>query len=293
MSRKLITGVLRGDLGFEGLVVTDSLSMAGVRQTYDAARSAVRGLRAGNDVLLMPPSPAVARAGIIAAVKAGQLQRLRLEQAAARQIALLIHYAGTREQRRGRPPGSGTAASRALSAAAITSVAGPCAGRLVGGSVTAVGDPVAVANFSSAALAAGLVVLTRRSPPSMLTSVEPAPRRKKKEKLKAFTVRKRAWQARERRRRSAFDTFVASEDARLAAGTNIGFSGFQGAAFDGEIAVATNTPYVLSGLSAPVKIATFGDTPGAMSALLEVLLGKAQAPGSLPVPVAGVERDDC
>lgn len=293
MSRKLITGVLREDLGFDGLVVTDSLSMAGVRATYDAARSAVQGLRAGNDVLLMPPSPAAARAGIIAAVRAGKLQRARLEQAAARQIALLTHYAGTRDQRRGRPPGSGRAASRALSAAAMTTVAGPCAGRLVGGSVTPAGDPVAVVNFSSAARAAGLVVLTRRPTPSKLTSAEPAPQRKKKEKVKAFKVRKRAWQARERRRRSALDRFLAAEDARLAAGTTIGFSGFQDAAYDGDIAVATNTPYVLATVSAPVKIATFGDTPGAMSALLEVLLGKAKAPGSLPVPVAGVERNGC
>uniref|UniRef100_UPI00286DDE2E glycoside hydrolase family 3 N-terminal domain-containing protein n=1 Tax=Nocardioides sp. TaxID=35761 RepID=UPI00286DDE2E len=118
MSRAIVTDLLRDELGFNGLVVTDSLSMAGVRATYDSAHSAVQGLRAGNDVLLMPPSPAAARAGIIAAVKAGRLKRSRLEQAAARQIALLLHYSGSREQRQGRAPGAGRAASRALSAAA-------------------------------------------------------------------------------------------------------------------------------------------------------------------------------
>ena len=75
MSKVLVTDLLRTELGFNGLVVTDSLSMAGVQATYDAARSAVQGLRAGNDVLLMPPSPAAARAGIVAAVKAGRLAR--------------------------------------------------------------------------------------------------------------------------------------------------------------------------------------------------------------------------
>ena len=293
MSKKLITGVLREDLGFNGLVVTDSLSMAGVRAKYDAARSAVQGLRAGNDVLLMPPSPAVARAAIVAAVRKGALARTRLEQAAARQIALLTHYAGSRAQRRGRPPGSGRVASRALSAAAMTMVAGTCGVRLVGAAVTPSGDPVAVANFAIAARAAGLEVLFRQAAPGALTTAEPAPRRKKKEKVKAFQTRLKAWKGRERRRTSALARFLAAEDARLAQGINIGFSGYQDMAQDGEIAIATDTPYVLGTLDAPVKIATFGDTAGAMSALVEVLLGKVPAPGSLPVPVAGVERDGC
>ena len=101
MSKQLVTDVLRTELGFDGLVVTDSLSMAGVRATYDAARSAVQGLRAGNDVLLMPPSPAAARAGIVAAVKGGRLERTRLEQAAARQIALLLHSPAPATDRQG------------------------------------------------------------------------------------------------------------------------------------------------------------------------------------------------
>ena len=50
-------------------MVTDSLSMAGVQRRTTPARSAVQGLRAGNDVLLMPPSPAAARAGIVRAVR--------------------------------------------------------------------------------------------------------------------------------------------------------------------------------------------------------------------------------
>ena len=293
MSRAMVTGVLREQLGFEGLAITDSLSMAGVQQQYDAARSAVQGLRAGNDVLLMPPSPAAARAGIVRAVRGGSLPRRRLEQAAARMVALLLHSEGTPAQRRGRPPGSGRAASRALSAAAITSVAGDCRGRLVGGAVTPVGDPVAVANFAGAARAAGLDVLTRRAAPASLTTAEPPPRRAKKEKVKAFERRRAAWKAREKRRVAALARWTAAEDARLAAGTSIGFTGYQDATYDGQVAVATNTPYVLGSVGAPVRLATYGDTPGAMSALVDVLLGRAKAPGRLPVDVPGVERRGC
>jgi beta-N-acetylhexosaminidase len=293
MSRAMVSGVLRGRLGFEGLAITDSLSMAGVQQQYGAARSAVQGLRAGNDVLLMPPSPATARAGIVRAVRSGALPRRRLEQAAARMIALLLHSRGTPAQRRGRPPGSGRAASRALSAAALTSVAGPCRGRLVGSAVTTAGDPVAVANFSTAAAAVGLPLLTRRAAPASLTRAEPAPRRAKKEKVRAFELRRTAWRTREQRRLAALDRWTAAEDARLAGATSVGFTGYQDATYDGEVAVATDTPYVLGRVGAPVRLATYGDTPGAMSALVDVLLGRARAPGRLPVEVAGVERTGC
>lgn len=293
MSREVVTGLLRDELGFDGLAVTDSLTMRGVQSSYDARRSAVQALRAGNDVVLMSPSPRAARAAIVAAVRTGRLRRSRLEQAAARQIALLLHHRGTRQQRAGRPPGSGRAASRALSAAALTVVSGPCEGRLVGDAVTAAGDPVAVAGFVAAARAAGVQVLTRRATPPRLLDAQPAPKRRKKESRRSFQRRRSAWQAGERRRTRALGRFVAAEDARLAAGTSVGFTGFRDLPRDGEIAVATDTPYVLGRLSAPVRIATFGDTPGSMSALVEVLLGRASAPGRLPVEVPGVERRGC
>lgn len=293
LSRRVVTGLLRDELGHDGLVVTDSLSMAGVARGRTAAQSAVQALRAGNDVLLMPPSPAQARAGIVRAVRSGSLARRRLEQAAARQIALLLHFRGSPAQRRGAAPGSGGAASRALSAGAITVVAGPCRGRLVAGSVTPTGDPVAVANFAAAARAAGLGVLVRRAAPADLTQATPAPVRRKRERKAAFERRRRAWAASERRRNRELTAWHGAEEARLAAGTSIGFSGYLSGTHDGEIAVAVDTPYPLGRVSAPVRIATYGDTIGAMSALVDVLLGEARATGSLPVDVAGVQRRSC
>jgi beta-N-acetylhexosaminidase len=55
-----------------------------------------------------------------------------------------------------------------------------------------------------------------------------------------------------------------------------------------------DTPYALGSSRAGVaKISMYGDTPGAMKALVEVLLGKARATGRLPVPVRGVQRSGC
>ena len=71
LSRKVVTDLLREEMGFGGLVVTDALDMAGVTRGRDPGRTAVQALRAGSDVLLMPPSPAVARTALIRAVRAG------------------------------------------------------------------------------------------------------------------------------------------------------------------------------------------------------------------------------
>ncbi|MFC5041234.1 hypothetical protein [Ornithinimicrobium kibberense] len=57
--------------------------------------------------------------------------------------------------------------------------------------------------------------------------------------------------------------------------------------------MALETPYLLAASGAPTKVALYGDTPGAMEALVAVLTGDAPAPGRLPVEVDGVERAGC
>ena len=66
-----------------------------------------------------------------------------------------------------------------------------------------------------------------------------------------------------------------------------------GAAPGSGIVVATDRPSVLGGSGAAVRIATYGTNPGAMAALVDVLLGRAEALGRLPVEVPGVERRGC
>ncbi len=289
LSRKVVTDLLREELGFDGLVVTDSLAMAAVTRGRDQGRTAVQALRAGADVLLMPPSPAIARAALVRAVKAGTLSRRRLEQSAARQIALLTFLAGGT----GAPIGSARAASRRLSAAAVTVTDGKCSGRLVGESVYAYGDPGVVGGFAAAAGRAGLTVLLRRSPPSRLVDAAPKPVRRPQEGKRHFKLRKRAWKRAEAARLQRLGAWTAREDARVAVGTPVGFTGFHDAPVDGTVAVATDSPWVLGRVDAPTRIATYGDTPAAMDVLVAVLLGEAPAPGRLPVRVAGVARTGC
>ena len=289
LSRTVVTGLLREELGFEGLVVTDALDMAGVTRGRDPRRTAVQAIRAGADVLLMPPSPAVARAALVRAVRSGDLSRRRLEQAAARQIALLTHLAGAK----GAPVGSARAATSRLSAAAITVTDGECSGRLVGDAVHAYGDSGAVSAFAASASRAGLSVLLRQSPPRTLADARPRPDRRPKERKRAHRKRVQVWKKAEATRVRRLAAWTAREGARLAVGTAVGFTGFHDAPVDGTVAVATDSPWVLGQVSAPTRIATYGDTPAAMDVLVQVLLGQATAPGRLPVRVPGVARAGC
>jgi beta-N-acetylhexosaminidase len=91
LSSKILTGVLRGDMGFKGLIVTDALQMAGVAQGFPAGDAAVRALEAGADVLMMPPDPTTAINAVMAAVKSGRLTRKRIEESVTRVLVAKAH----------------------------------------------------------------------------------------------------------------------------------------------------------------------------------------------------------
>lgn len=84
LSEKILRGLLRDRLGFEGLVVTDALIMAGVLQNETEARACVRALAAGCDLLLYPEGLEAVAGAIAAALDAGELQQQALEQSLAR-----------------------------------------------------------------------------------------------------------------------------------------------------------------------------------------------------------------
>ncbi|GAA0337485.1 hypothetical protein GCM10010151_28980 [Actinoallomurus spadix] len=84
MSRTVLTGLLRHRLGYGGVVVTDSLSMAGAQVKYGAPEAAVRAVRAGADMLLMPPRLDSAYRAVLSAVRSGRIPQSRLDEAVTR-----------------------------------------------------------------------------------------------------------------------------------------------------------------------------------------------------------------
>ncbi|MFB6955893.1 glycoside hydrolase family 3 protein [Streptomyces sp. NPDC056309] len=88
LSHPVLTGILRGELGYDGVVVTDSLGMDGVRSKYGDDRVPVLALKAGVDQLLNPPSLDVAWNAVLSAVRAGELTEARLDESILRILRL-------------------------------------------------------------------------------------------------------------------------------------------------------------------------------------------------------------
>ncbi|MFG2938309.1 glycoside hydrolase family 3 protein [Streptomyces sp. NPDC048282] len=88
LSRPVLTGILREELGYDGVVVTDSLGMEGVRTKYGDDRVPVLALKAGVDQLLNPPTLAVAWNAVLKAVQGGELTESRLDESILRILRL-------------------------------------------------------------------------------------------------------------------------------------------------------------------------------------------------------------
>lgn len=84
LSREITTTLLREELGFQGLIVTDSLQMKAITQRWSAGEAAVMALQAGADVILMPENLDGAVSGILDALNNGTLTMERLEESVLR-----------------------------------------------------------------------------------------------------------------------------------------------------------------------------------------------------------------
>ena len=87
LSPAILTGLLRKELGFKGLVVTDALEMASIVKVFGSGEAAVRALEAGADALLMPADPEAAIRAVVAAVENGRLSRARIQESAVKLLA--------------------------------------------------------------------------------------------------------------------------------------------------------------------------------------------------------------
>ncbi|MCQ2372819.1 MAG: beta-N-acetylhexosaminidase [Phascolarctobacterium sp.] len=81
LNRYFITDILREEIGFKGLIITDSLGMEAIVKYFGPAEAAVMALNAGADILLMPNDLALAYKGILEAVQQGRVSQERLDDA--------------------------------------------------------------------------------------------------------------------------------------------------------------------------------------------------------------------
>lgn len=92
MDERIVTQVLRRQLDFRGVVITDSLSMQAITDTYDSAEAAISAIQAGCDILLMPQDFRTAYAAVLTAVKNGEISEERLNESVERILTLKMDY---------------------------------------------------------------------------------------------------------------------------------------------------------------------------------------------------------
>jgi beta-N-acetylhexosaminidase len=84
LSTKILQDLLRKELGFHGLIVTDAMDMGGITVRYAPGEAAVRAVVAGADCLLMPPVPDAAFEALQDAVRSGRISKQRLDESVLR-----------------------------------------------------------------------------------------------------------------------------------------------------------------------------------------------------------------
>ena len=84
LSHNILTGLLRHELGYDGLIVTDAMEMGGITVRYAPGEAAVRAVAAGVDCVLMSPVPDAAFEALQGAVKSGRISKERLDESVRR-----------------------------------------------------------------------------------------------------------------------------------------------------------------------------------------------------------------
>ena len=86
LARAIQTDILRVQLGFEGIIITDSLKMGALSDRYNATELSVKALEAGADMLLMTPDFSASYEGVLSAVRDGTLGEERIDDSVRRII---------------------------------------------------------------------------------------------------------------------------------------------------------------------------------------------------------------
>ncbi|WP_374970677.1 glycoside hydrolase family 3 protein [Terrabacter sp. BE26] len=285
LSKPIMTDLLRGQLGYQGVIVTDSLAMQGVRDLYGDAEVAVRALLAGVDQLLMTPAMDDAFAAVLDAVRSGRIPRNELDAKVRRVLSL--------KYRRGivaRPYADPKALSSVVGTPAHLAAADSVTDRtttLVKNDAKALplapkGKKVLVTGYgvgTTATLAAALTgkgatvqtVQTGASPTDaqVASAVGAAA-----DKDVVVVTTMKAWDTSVTDRRGGQQKLVKQ---LLATGKTV-------------VVVAVRDPYDIAYFTdAPTYVATYSYSPVAIEAAARVIVGDVSPTASLPVdiPVAG------
>ncbi|TQM81633.1 beta-N-acetylhexosaminidase [Saccharothrix saharensis] len=263
--------LLRKNLGYDGVVITDSLAMAGVRQLHSDAEIPVLALKAGVDQLLMPVDLELAVNSVLAAVRSGELSEQRIDRSVLRILRMKFLR--------------GMLTGPLVDVAKVDSAVGPAehlaaARRITDRTITAVRNDAGVlplATKPTAALVTGWGETTTRTLAGFLGGTA-LPTGTAPTQAQVTTAVRAAANAdvvvvltNALSRQPAQQTLLTS---LLATGKPV-------------VAVAVQNPYDVAHTTAPTWLATYSYGAVSMEALTRVITGEVTPVGKLPVEVPG------
>ena len=274
LAPNVLTGMLRQELGYQGVVFTDSLQMEGVRQQHPDSEIPVLALQAGADVMLMPQNLQAAIDGVLAAVRDGRLTEQRIDESVSRVLKL-------KENR-------GVLANPFVDVSKVDSTVGSPehladAQRITDRTTTLLRNDAALPLkapgkvFVTGASEDGTEALSgsirARGPQSsaLATGTKPTPEQigqaveRAKTNDVAVVLTSAAWNP---------DNAGQLDLVRALQQTG-----------KPVVAVAVRDPYDAAHVDVPAWIASYSDKPVAMESVAKVLFGEIAPAGKLPVPV--------
>jgi beta-N-acetylhexosaminidase len=288
LSHPILTGLLREELGYDGVIVTDALNMQGVRDLYGDAEVAVRALLAGADQLLMTPAMDDAFAAVTAAVRSHRIRPNELD-AKVRRVLRLKYRRGVVAQPYADPARVKSVVGIPAHLAAADSVtdrtttlvkndarALPVAAK--GKKVLVTGYGVSTtATLAGALTAKGATVQTVQTGTSPTDAQVAAAVAAAADKDVVVVTTMKAWDTKATDTRGGQQKLV---EQLLATGKTV-------------VVVAVRDPYDIAYFTdAPTYVATYSYSPVAIEAAARVLVGDVAPTASLPVDIPAASDPD-
>jgi len=292
LSSAILTDLLREEMGFDGLIVTDALRMEAIRQHFGAGEAAVRALEAGADILLMPDDPWAARAGVLRAVASGRLSEDRID-ASVRRVLAAKEAMGLDDERtvdlqaaRHRVGTQGhQAASHTIAREGVT---------LLYDDADLLPLSRQTGTIVSITLNDGANASTGRSFASALRAAAPGARVRHflVDERSGDTDRTQALRAAQRADVVVLPTYVAARPDERDAGLPDALRAFAEDAVDAgtpTILLSMGSPYIIRGLDArpAAYLLTYSGSAASEQAAAQALTGEAAISGTLPVSIPG------
>lgn len=287
LSPYFMTDVLRKDMNFHGLLVTDAMTMGGVANRYGATEPLVLALQAGADILLMPHSVTEAITTITGAIASGRLTQARIDES-VRRVLRMKAQAGLRT-------------GRLVDLNAVDTIVNTPARSSVANEVAEKSITLARDDMNAVPLAASvknILSITYASESDLLASrIFNQELRGKGYRVVTMSADARSTQAELdaiKAQADSVDVIIASayvfpRESQGTIGTQGGFSALVeqlAVAKKNLIAISFGNPYLVSAFpSVPAYMLAWGSAPVSQRAAAAALLGLKPISGKLPISI--------